>query len=551
MFLDEVLRREGLGDALDEKACPCCKTRYTRESRRFRCTDCGTFMQCLGCVHARHTHSPLHRLKEWNGTYWTPTTLAKLGLVYQLGHGGLSCAHPATGTRDMVIIDTEAIHTVRIRYCTCDQSDHANNLEQLLCNGWYPATTVDPATCATFAALELYRLLNVVGNINIHDFVHSLERNTDACKTQDVPDRYKAFGRMTRQYAFLKRMQRAGRAHDPQHLHSTQNGECAVLCWVCPHDGKNLPEGWRDVAPEFRFLYMLLLAMDANFRLKNRLRANAHDDPPLGSGWGYMVEDAPYKEHLRNYVAEKDVSTCIAFAALLQKDTRTSAGLCCSGIGRVVCARHELVRPQGLGDLQKGERYANMDYILLSAILGVTAMFLAISYDIACQWKVNLRTRMAAMPERLRLDLAIIVLLFALPVWHAVAHETSCQTENSLSYQVGVGRTDGEGIERTWSVLNPLSWAMMEMGLGARHDALEDKVDHHNHEKNMSQVTTLPRKLIVAIDERDRQIAAFKQVDSTVRSAIKKEWQKKIDDWREDRTKPNPYEIAGGLDGQS
>jgi hypothetical protein len=56
--------------------------------------------------------------------------------------------------------------------------------------------------------------------------------------------------------------------------------------------------------------------------------------------------------------------------------------------------------------------------------------------------------------------------------------------------------------------------------------------------------------LIVAIDERDRQIAAFKQVDSTVRSAIKKEWQKKIDDWREDRTKPNPYEIAGGLDGK-
>jgi hypothetical protein len=38
-------------------------------------------------------------------------------------------------------------------------------------------------------------------------------------------------------------------------------------------------------------------------------------------------------------------------------------------------------------------------------------------------------------------------------------------------------------------VLNPLSWATMEMGLGARHDALEDKVDHHNQEKNMSQGT--------------------------------------------------------------
>lgn len=57
-----------------------------------------------------------------------------------------------------------------------------------------------------------------------------------------------------------------------------------------------------------RFLYMLILALDANFRLKNRLRANERDDPPLGDGWGYIVEDKPYKEHLRTYVAEKDVS---------------------------------------------------------------------------------------------------------------------------------------------------------------------------------------------------------------------------------------------------
>jgi hypothetical protein len=53
---------------------------------------------------------------------------------------------------------------------------------------------------------------------------------------------------------------------------------------------------------------MLLLALDANFRLKHRLRANAHDDPPLASGWGYLVEEEPYKEHLKSYVAEKDVS---------------------------------------------------------------------------------------------------------------------------------------------------------------------------------------------------------------------------------------------------
>jgi len=57
---------------------------------------------------------------------------------------------------------------------------------------------------------------------------------------------------MARQFAFLKRLQRAGRAHDPAGVNSTKNGECAVLCWACPQDGINLPEGWRDVSPEYR-----------------------------------------------------------------------------------------------------------------------------------------------------------------------------------------------------------------------------------------------------------------------------------------------------------
>ncbi|KAJ7745301.1 hypothetical protein B0H16DRAFT_1462817 [Mycena metata] len=144
---------------------------------------------------------------------------------------------------------------------------------------------------------------------------------------------------------------------------------------------------------------------------------------------------------------------------------------------------------------------------------------------------------MAAMPARLQLDLVLITLLFALPVWHALTHEESCQRENLLTYQVGVGRTDGEGIERTWSGVNPISWATKDMAPGGRHDAIENKLDHHNFEKNINLGTTLPHKLIIAIDERDRQ--------------LKRDWQKKINDWRRDHTKPNPYEQENkGRDGK-
>ncbi|KAJ7251189.1 hypothetical protein B0H12DRAFT_1018742 [Mycena haematopus] len=548
-----MLRRDGLGDDISNLACGCCSA---TDKRIFRCVQCGEFLQCRDCVLERHALNPLHTLKEWNGRFWTEAQLCgkeelgALGLVYQLGHHGFRCTFPGP-RRVMVVIHVSGIYTVEFQYCGCDRNRRTSNLGQLLRNAWYPATTVDPGTCATFEVLEQFRLLNVVGNVNVYDFVVTLERLTDPLKLSAVPDRYKAFSRMARQYAFLLRAKRAGRGHEPDGLSKTKPGGLAVLCWACPHDGKNLPEGWKDVDPRYRFLYMLLLALDANFRLKNRLRANEHQDPSLGSGLGYFVEDTAYKEHLKNYVAESDVrgvSTCIAFAALLQKETRLTTGLRCSGVGGCVCARHGVVRPQGLGDLQKGEQYANMDFIALASLLGVTLILLMISYDIACQWKVHFlerakKIKSTTWPGAPAID--SLEIQYALPVWHAGAHETICQTENSLSYAGGVGRTDGEGIERTWAVLNPIGFATKEMGSGARHDAIENKVDHMNWEKNLGQGDTLARKLIVAIAERDKQAADFAEVDRTLSSRLRKEWQKKIDTWTEDRSQPNPYCLAG------
>jgi hypothetical protein len=103
----------------------------------------------------------------------------------------------------------------------------------------------------------------------------------------------------------------------------------------------------------------------------------------------------------------------------------------------------------------------------------------------------SLKSVVSSSSLRTRLD--DYVIQFALPVWHAGAHELSCQTQNSLSYAVGVGRTDGEGIERTWAILNPLGFSTKEMGYGARHDALENKVDHINFEKNIRQGTYFGR----------------------------------------------------------
>ncbi|KAJ7301784.1 hypothetical protein DFH08DRAFT_723840 [Mycena albidolilacea] len=545
-FLDELLRHEGLGNNIRSPRCAHCDAEFRSDdctsARLFRCSDCGQYLQCKSCCLLHHQRLPLHSIEEWNGKFWVPETLEHLGLIYQLGHGGFPCPLPDPTVHKMVLIEAPFIHTIRLRYCNCGHSGEADNVDQLLRNMWYPATPTDPATCATFRTLEVFRLYNVVGNMNVRDFVTAMERMTNTTAFSglgSVPDRNRPFQRMARQWAFLMRLKRAGRGHDPTGVDATRLGQCAVNCWACPHDGKNLPPDWRTVDPKYQFLYMLLIAIDANFRLKNRIRANELEDPPLGPGWGHWVEPKGYQEHVRNYVTETDISTCIAFAALLQKDTRMTTGLRVSGVGGCVCARHECMRPNGLGDLQKGERYCNMDWIVFSAIMGLMMLFLTISYDIACQWKVNVPERMARLPSEMHVDLSKVQVQFGLPVWHAGSHD--CREDNSLSFKPGVGKTDGEGIERTWAVLNPAALATKEMGLGNRADVLDDRIDNHNFLKNLTQGDTLKRKLVVALAERQKQVQAFQAVNDGVHKELLKVWKKMIRDWLKDSSKPNPY----------
>ncbi|KAJ7039475.1 hypothetical protein C8F04DRAFT_1254756 [Mycena alexandri] len=532
-FLDELMWGEAVGDSTP--CCALCKKNIVETEWLFK---------------LRHVLTPLHLIKEWKGEFWQPTSLRDMGLVYQLGHDGAACPFPAAKALAMTVIHTMGIHQLRYRYCNCTCSrtlGDNQHLVQLLHNRWYPATVTDPATCATFNVLNLFRLLNVVGNVNCHDFMGSLERLTDAAGSTGMdwmPDRYKQFVRMSRQYTFLQSCKRQGRSHDPAGLAATQRGELTPKCWPCPQVDWNLPNGWRDVDSAYRFLYMLIVAVDANFKLRNCLRKNEINDPSLGPGWGAFVEPTDYKAHLKNYVAEKDISTCIAFAALLQKDTRMTTGLRVSGVGGVVCARHECMLPNGLGDLQKGERYANMDYILMSALAGFALLALTISYDIACQWQKNLPERNTKLDTWIRLDLERVNVQCGIPVWHAGSHEKECEDENSLKYLEGVGKSDGEGVERFWSHVGLAAYHTKDMGLGNRADTLENQIDYHNHQKNLSQGDALHRKLIVALSERAHQVEAFEEVSATISKDLQKEWRAQIAVFVEDHEQPNPYSLS-------
>ena len=180
--------------------------------------------------------------------------------------------------------------------------------------------------------------------------------------------------------------------------------------------------------------------------------------------------------------------------------TKKSKGLRATGMAAVSCARHQLFRPLGIGDLQKGERYVllifhlnvflflfcrqcNMDYIFASSIMGIGLRSVVISYDVACQWFVNFWNRVCFLPTALRpFSLSIRALV---PKFHLQSHNEKCHSAFSFNFFRGAARTDGEGVERNWDDLNGQAPSTSEMLPGARWDTLDDCCAWVNWRKTM------------------------------------------------------------------
>ena len=57
-----------------------------------KCSDCfGANTFCKDCCLKVHKTSPFHRLSQWTGKHYTPTSLYSLGFVLRLGHKGELC----------------------------------------------------------------------------------------------------------------------------------------------------------------------------------------------------------------------------------------------------------------------------------------------------------------------------------------------------------------------------------------------------------------------------------------------------------------------------
>ncbi|KAG2119820.1 uncharacterized protein F5147DRAFT_742104 [Suillus discolor] len=532
-YLSEMIRLNGHGDVGD--TCAGCGT----APALFRCETCDDIqLYCHDCTVTNHLCLPTHRINEWTGVYFQRTSLKKLGLHIQLGHPiGQHCILPHQAFNDdFVLIDTDGIYEIGLDFCGCETAQ--THTKQLLRNRWFPSTSTNPRTTATFRVLRQYHILSFESKASAHKFYHTLVHLTDNTGLSKRKDRYEAFMRMVREWRHLKMVKRFGRGHDSHGVDATSPGECAVLCPACTQPGKNLPHGWENVVKAKRWLYAIFVAIDANFRLKRRNVSSDETDPSLSEGWAYFVEENEYKAFLAQHLGdEQEKSTCSSHNAVNMADTKLSQGLAATGVGTVDCARHNMKRPNGVGDLQKGEKYINMDYLFFSTLRGTQLQMLNVSYDIACQWHKNLWTRMKSFPQSHGLDYLAKVIHFFVPKFHLPAH-----IANVTRF---VGRTDGKAPERGWSNINPVALSMKAMGPGCRRDTLDDHFGDWNWKKTVGLGASLLLKIKDALAEKAEHETTFEEFNTAITPEHCSAWLAEMETWEDnpnDTTIPNPLE---------
>ncbi|KAK7032459.1 hypothetical protein VNI00_013017 [Paramarasmius palmivorus] len=560
-FLAELLRMKGRGDARTQEICVDCASQQARAKGKdkrtldsdgkaeYRCRECfGGDMICQRCCLRRHRLNPFHWIERWNGESFERTSLKEMGLVIQLNHNGGECDKPLPCHSRFRVLHVNGIHEVNLRFCDCPKKAMNGKLPQyiqLLRRQLYPATLKDSRilTVATFQYLNTLEKLGYTTKASTYDFYRGMERlsNHQGLKEKAPKSRYLPLMVMIRQWRHLKMVLRAGGGHNPEGVQGMKEGSLRVPCPSCPYPGVNLPFGWENEAMDSR--KRLCLCMDANFRLKEQLVSSFKNDPGLSQGLGYFVKREPYEAWTERKGDKDELSNCVSFAAISKQNTKFSKGLRYTGVGGVVCARTDMFVK--VGNLKKGERYSNMDYIMASALSGMSPWMLLVAllliYDIACQWFKNLAARVALWPSPLSLPSNAIITP-AIGKLHLPGHKEKDHEQFNLNLIPGAAKIDGESNERTWGPHNTLGNSTRTMGPGAREDYLEGHFDNWNWEKYIAMGSSLRTKHRDAVRDRNVQREAHQGLTDNLPEALVKQWEEMCVKWEN-----TPYPKKGVL----
>ncbi|KAJ7899873.1 hypothetical protein B0H13DRAFT_1883591 [Mycena leptocephala] len=222
-------------------------------------------------------------------------------------------------------------------------------------------------------------------------------------------------------------------------------------------------------------------------------------------------------------------------AALDYTNTKFSRGYASMDVGLGVCAQHEFVQRNGAADLQKGKRFANMDYIVASLMRHHNPLLPLLMEEIS-------HGPPEKLPPLVRLNLVFNLVRFVIPKLHIYGHKLFCQLLYSLNYTPGAVRTDRDGIERPWANIGPIATSTREMGPGRCQDTLNDHWGHWNWIKLIGLGAPLKKRLLRTILERNSQCDTLTTFTEHQAEHVGG-WKAMVEVFEVDNTKPNPYEL--------
>ena len=121
-----------------------------------------------------------------------------------------------------------------------------------------------------------------------------------------------------------------------------------------------------------------------------------------------------------------------------------------------------------------------MDWIFASGLRhfkGIADVFT--SYDIACQWFVNLRKRIQDWPSTHRPPVSLRMIPLV-PAFHYPAHTLKEHHEYDTRLCEGLGGLDLEAIERLWGAVGMLGLTTRTMAPASRQLVLDDNFGFYN-----------------------------------------------------------------------
>ncbi|KAH9853109.1 hypothetical protein C2E23DRAFT_701397, partial [Lenzites betulinus] len=350
-----------------------------------KCRECrGRPSTCATCAVRAHLHLPFHWLFHWNGKFFDRRDLADFGYVIYLGHHGSPCAHiPTTSTPvTFTIVHDNGVHSCKLHYCHCAGCPH--QMSQLVRADLFPATLERTETAFTCDVLERFHLDFDISKRSVQDFVRILEQLSPPDQDSGrVKDRYRDFLLASRIHRFLISEKRAGRRHgivipgrDPDDL--------SVPCFTCPIPHFNLPEDWKDIPEELRYIHRMIFCGDGNYSLQKKTKPSDENDIALTTGRAYFVRET---DEMRDFLNHKfhvkpaketsnigDVGvTCTGFKIPRAQRTGKFRYVDSSGVMSFLCD-HVLFRPGATIDLHTTETWGQNDYAFAGALQGTSEL---------------------------------------------------------------------------------------------------------------------------------------------------------------------------------